>query len=72
MLWQMATVTIEIDEALLRKAQEYAASCGYHSFSAFCEGIIMERLAQASDASDTRKATEKFEELGYLDAGLDI
>lgn len=68
----MAAISVEIDDTLLRRAQEYATSRGYSSFSAFLESMIQERLAQEPDPASAREAARKFEELGYIDAGLDI
>lgn len=68
----MAAISVEIDEVLLRRAQEYATSRGYSSFPAFLESMIRDRLAQEPDPASAREATRKFEELGYIDAGLDI
>ena len=68
----MAAITVEIDDDLLQKAQEHAAANGFSSFSGFLENIIQARLAQDTDAAMTRETTRKMEELGYIDAGLDI
>lgn len=68
----MAAISVDIDDVLLRKAQEYAASRGYSSFSAFLESMIQDRLAQEPDSASARDTARKLEELGYIDAGLDI
>lgn len=63
----MAAISVEIDEVLSRKAWEYATSCG-----SFLESMTLDRPAQEPDPAPAREAARKFEELGYIDARLDI
>ena len=68
----MPAVTVDIQEDLLQRAQDHAQACGFKSLSALVESLLTERLAQTPDLIAAREATRKFEELGYIDAGLDI
>jgi hypothetical protein len=52
----MAAISIDIEEALLRRAQEDAVACGYSSFAPFVTSILIKRPAP----------------IAHVGAGLDI
>ena len=68
----MAAVTIDLAEDLLQRANSYVKSSGYASLSVLVADLISEKLSQTSPDALATQTMQKFEELGYIDAGLDI
>lgn len=67
----MATVTIELEASLWEKVQQLAAASGA-SPQAFLETLVKNHLGRPDSAEEDAAVTRKLEQLGYIDAGLDI
>jgi hypothetical protein len=67
----MSSVAVEIEQALAEKLRQRAAARGV-SLRAYLEAILELELAKAGDTEEDEAITRKLEQLGYIDAGLDI
>jgi hypothetical protein len=67
----MPSVAVEIEQALLEKLRQRAAARGV-SLRAYLEAILERELAKPGDSEEDEAITRKLEQLGYIDAGLDI
>jgi plasmid stability protein len=67
----MPSVSIEIEENLLERLRQRATARGV-SVRAYLEAILERELAKPGDSPEDEAITRKLEELGYIDAGLDI
>jgi len=67
----MPSVSIEIEENLLERLRQRATARGV-SVRAYLEAILEHELAKPGDSPEDQAITRKLEELGYIDAGLDI
>ena len=63
--------TIEIDETLLEKMRGRARARGV-SPRVYIEAILQREAAKPLDQTEDEETMRKFEQLGYIDAGLDI
>jgi hypothetical protein len=66
----MAAISIDIEEALLRRAQEDAVACESSSFATFVTSILIKR--QVPCPAMPRVSEHKFEEITCTAAGLDM
>jgi ribosome-binding protein aMBF1 (putative translation factor) len=67
----MPATSIEIEQSLVEKISQRAASRGV-SVRAYLEAILERELATPADDEQDQATMRKLEELGYIDAGLDI
>jgi len=67
----MPSVSIDIEQTLVDKLGKRAAARGV-SLRAYLEAILERELAKPGDAEEDEAIRRKLEELGYIDAGLDI
>jgi hypothetical protein len=67
----MPSVSVEIEEKLLERLRQRATARGV-SLRAYLEAILERELAKPGDSAEDEAITRKLEELGYIDAGLDI
>jgi hypothetical protein len=67
----MPSVSVEIEEKLLERLRQRATARGV-SLRAYLEAILEHELAKAGDSAEDEAITRKLEQLGYIDAGLDI
>lgn len=67
----MQSASVEIEQALLEKVRQRAVARGV-SVRAYVEAVLECELAKSSDTQEDAAITRKLEELGYIDAGLDI
>jgi hypothetical protein len=67
----MPSVSVEIDQTLLEKLGQRAAARGV-SLRAYLEAILERELAKPGDDEEDAAIQRKLEQLGYIDAGLDI
>jgi plasmid stability protein len=70
-LSHMPSVSVEIEQALLERLRQRASARGV-SVRAYMEAILESELAKPGDSPEDAAITRKLEELGYIDAGLDI
>ena len=67
----MPSVPVEIEQTLLEKLRQRAAARGV-SLRAYLEAILERELAKPGDDEEDEVIRRKLEQLGYIDAGLDI
>ncbi|HKE28838.1 MAG TPA: hypothetical protein VKB88_41095 [Bryobacteraceae bacterium] len=67
----MPSVPVEIEQTLLEKLRQRAAARGV-SLRAYLEAILERELAEPGDDEEDEVIRRKLEQLGYIDAGLDI
>jgi len=67
----MPSKAIEIDEMLLERISGRARARGVSS-RAYIEAILEREAAKPLDEAEDEDTMRKFEQLGYIDAGLDI
>jgi len=67
----MPSVPVEIEQTLLEKLRQRAAARGV-SLRAYLEAILERELAKPGDDEGDEVIRRKLEQLGYIDAGLDI
>jgi hypothetical protein len=67
----MPSGSVEIEQGLLENLQKRATARGV-SLRAYLEAILEHELAKPGDDEEDEAITRKLEQLGYLDAGLDI
>lgn len=67
----MPSVSIEIEQTLAEKLGQRATARGV-SLRAYLEAILEHELAKPADSEEDAAIQRKLEELGYIDAGLDI
>jgi len=67
----MPSAPVEIEQALLDKLRQRAAARGV-SLRAYLEAILERELAKPGDGEEDEAIRRKLEQLGYIDAGLDI
>jgi hypothetical protein len=67
----MPSVAVELEQALLEKLRQRAVARGV-SLRAYLEAILERELAKPGDSEEDAAITRKLEQLGYIDAGLDI
>jgi hypothetical protein len=67
----MPSVSIEIDQTLVDKLSKRAAARGV-SLRAYLEAILEHELAKPGDGEEDEAIRRRLQELGYIDAGLDI
>ena len=67
----MPSASIEIEQTLVDKLSQRAAARGV-SLRAYLEAILERELAKPGDGEEDEAIRRKLEELGYIDAGLDI
>jgi len=67
----MPSVPVEIEQTLLDKLQQRATARGV-SLRAYLEAILERELAKPGDDEEDAAIRQKLEQLGYIDAGLDI
>lgn len=67
----MPSVPVEIEQALLDKLRQRATARGV-SLRAYLEAILERELAKPGDGEEDEAIRRKLEQLGYIDAGLDI
>lgn len=67
----MPSEPVEIDQTLLDKLRQRSAARGV-SLRAYLEAILERELAKPGDSEEDEAIRRKLEELGYIDAGLDI
>jgi hypothetical protein len=62
---------ISLTAELYDKVKVRAQAAGFNSPDAYVEEVLAKDIAQA-DADQNDKLARKMQELGYIDAGLDI
>lgn len=67
----MPSESVEIEQSLLEKLRQRSAARGV-SLRAYLEAILERELAKPGDSPEDDAVTRKLEQLGYIDAGLDI
>jgi hypothetical protein len=67
----MPATSIEIEQSLVERISQRADARGV-SLRAYLEAILERELAKPADDEQDRATMRKLEELGYIDAGLDI
>jgi hypothetical protein len=67
----MPSESVEIEQSLLEKLRKRAAARGV-SLRAYLEALLERELAKPGDSAEDEAVTRKLEQLGYIDAGLDI
>jgi hypothetical protein len=67
----MPATSVEIEQSLVEKISQRAGSRGV-SLRAYLEAILERELAKPADDEQDQATMRKLEELGYIDAGLDI
>jgi hypothetical protein len=67
----MPSVPVEIEQTLLEKLQKRAAARGV-SVRAYLEAVLECELAKPGNDEEDEAIRHKLEQLGYIDAGLDI
>jgi hypothetical protein len=67
----MLPTSIQLDPTLLDRVQKRAAARGV-SVRAYVEAVLERELARAEDSEGDEAVRRKLEQLGYIDAGMDI
>jgi len=67
----MLPTSIQLDPTLLDRVQKRAAARGV-SVRAYVEAVLERELARAEDGEGDEAVRRKLEQLGYIDAGMDI
>lgn len=67
----MPSTPVELDDSLLDRIRVRAGARGV-SLRTFVEAILEREAAKPLDQEEDEATMRKFEQLGYIDAGLDI